>query len=173
MAGRGVRVRILTNSLAASDVAVVHSGYAKRRHDLLKAGVQLFELKPNAVQETRDAKMGYGSSSSSGLHAKTFAVDGSRIFVGSFNFDQRSARLNTELGLLIDSGSLARSLAAAFDSTIPQVAWEVRLTADGTSLEWIERGPAGEKRHATEPGTSALRRLGVDVMSILPIEWLL
>jgi putative cardiolipin synthase len=173
LAGRGVKVRILTNSLAASDVAAVHAGYAKRRRDLLKAGVQLFELKPNAVQETRDDNMGYGSGSSSGLHAKTFAVDRSRVFVGSFNFDQRSARLNTEMGLLIESPSLAGSLAAAFDSTIPQVAYEVRLAPDGDSLEWIERSPEGAKRHTTEPGTTALRRLGVGAMSILPIEWLL
>ncbi|HET9025459.1 MAG TPA: phospholipase D family protein [Burkholderiaceae bacterium] len=173
LAGRGVKVRILTNSLAASDVAAVHAGYAKRRHDLLKAGVQLFELKPNAVQEARDDKMGYGSSSSSGLHAKTFAVDRARLFVGSFNFDQRSARLNTELGLVIDSPSLAGSLAAGFETTIPHVAYEVRLSPEGNGLEWIERGPGGEKRHTTEPGTTALRRLGVGVMSILPIEWLL
>jgi len=173
LAGRGVGVRVLTNSLAASDVAAVHAGYAKRRRDLLKAGVQLFELKPNAVQETRDSTMGYGSGSSSGLHAKTFAVDGSRVFVGSFNFDPRSARLNTEMGLVISSPSLARSLAAAFDSTIPQVAYEVRLASDGDGLEWIERSPAGEKRHTTEPGTTAWRRLGVGAMSLLPIEWLL
>jgi putative cardiolipin synthase len=173
LAGRGVKVRILTNSLAASDVAAVHAGYAKRRRDLLVAGVRLFELKPDAVQASRDDGMGYGSSSSSGLHAKTFAVDGSRVFVGSFNFDQRSARLNTEMGLLIDSPSLARSLASAFDSAIPQVAYEVRLAPDGGSLEWIDRSPAGEKKYSTEPGTTALRRLGVGVMSILPIEWLL
>ena len=173
LAGRGVKVRVLTNSLAASDVAAVHAGYARRRHDLLKAGVQLFELKPDAVQESRDSTMGYGSGSSSGLHAKTFAVDGSRVFVGSFNFDPRSARLNTEMGLLISSPSLARLLAAAFDSTIPQVAYEVRLASDGDGLEWIERSAAGEKRHSTEPGTTAWRRLGVGAMSLLPIEWLL
>jgi putative cardiolipin synthase len=107
------------------------------------------------------------------LHAKTFAVDGSRVFVGSFNFDPRSVRLNTEMGLVINSPSLAGSLAAAFDSTIPQVAYEVRLASDGDGLEWIERSPAGEKRHTTEPGATAWRRLGVGAMSLLPIEWLL
>jgi len=69
----------------------VHSGYAKRRQDLLRAGIRLYELKPDAAKEMRDKDSRFGSGSSSGLHAKTLAVDRARIFVGSFNFDQRSA----------------------------------------------------------------------------------
>ncbi len=172
-AGRGVKVRILTNSLAASDVGAVHAGYAKRREDLLRAGVQLYELKPTAGRESRDEKSSVGSSSSSGLHAKTFAVDRSRVFVGSFNFDQRSARLNTEMGLVIDSPKLAQGLAEFFDSVVPLAAYEVRLAADGRSLEWVERTASEVKRYDTEPGTSWLKRLSVDFMSILPIEGLL
>jgi putative cardiolipin synthase len=107
------------------------------------------------------------------LHAKTFAVDRSRIFVGSFNFDQRSALINTEMGLVIDSPRLAQQLAEAFDRTIPRIAYEVRLGSDGHSLEWIERTPSGELRHDTEPGTTWAKRTGVEMMSILPIEWLL
>jgi putative cardiolipin synthase len=114
LARRGVRVRILTNSLAASDVSAVHAGYMKRRRDLLLAGITLYELKPAAatarVEESRT-----GSGSASGLHAKTYAVDGTKIFVGSFNFDPRSARLNTELGVVIESAALAGRLAAALD----------------------------------------------------------
>ena len=172
-AGRGVKVRILTNSLASSDVSAVHAGYAKRRVDLLRAGVRLYELKPTAEQDVRDENGGTGSGSSSGLHAKTFAVDRSRIFVGSFNFDQRSALINTEMGLVIDSPRLAQQLAEAFDRTIPRIAYEVRLGSDGHSLEWIERTPSGELRHDTEPGTTWAKRTGVEMMSILPIEWLL
>jgi putative cardiolipin synthase len=173
-ASRGVKIRILTNSLASSDVGAVHAGYAKRRHDLLKAGVRLYELKPTAGREgARGDKLGLGSSASSGLHAKTFAVDRSRIFVGSFNFDQRSALLNTEMGLVIASPALAQALATAFDEVIPRAAYEVVLGADGRSLEWIERTPAGEVRHTTEPGTSWAKRIGVEMMSVLPIEWLL
>ena len=172
-AGRGVKVRILTNSLAASDVGAVHAGYAKRREALLRAGVQLFELKSTAERDSRDEKSRVGSSSSSGLHAKTFAVDRSRIFVGSFNFDQRSARLNTEMGLVIDSPKLAERLAEFFDTVVPFAAYEVRLASDGRSLEWIERTGSEVKRYDTEPETRWLRRLGVDFMSILPIEWLL
>jgi putative cardiolipin synthase len=173
VAARGVTVRILTNSLAASDVSAVHAGYAKRREALLRAGVRLYELKPTAGQELPDSRTGMGSSSSSGLHAKTFAVDRERIFVGSFNFDPRSALLNTEMGLVVDSPVLARGLAEGFDTDVPLIAYEVRLAADGRSLQWVERSAAGEKVFDTEPETSAMRRLGVGVMSVLPIEWLL
>src|SRR5262249_10288867 len=93
-AHRGVKVRVLTNSLAATDVAPVHAGYAKRRCDLLRAGVRLFELKPTAAVEKEQTK-GLGTGAGVQLHAKTSALDRSRIFVGSFNFDQRSALLNT------------------------------------------------------------------------------
>ena len=173
LARGGVKVRILTNSLAASDVVAVHAGYAKRRRDLLRAGVRLYELRPTATEELPSTRNGVGSSSSSGLHAKTFAVDGARIFVGSFNFDLRSLLLNTELGLAIDSPALAVAMADAFDRTVPRAAYEVVLAPDGRSLQWIERTAAGEKRYDTEPEANWLRRTGVGVMSLLPIEWLL
>jgi putative cardiolipin synthase len=172
MARGGVRVRILTNSLAASDVSAVHAGYAKRRVELLRAGVQLFELKPSVGVRPADRSR-VGSSSSAGLHAKTFAVDRSKIFIGSFNFDPRSARLNTELGLVIDSAALAQQLAAVFDRDVPQLAYEVRLMDDGVTLQWIERTSAGERRFASEPGSGWWKRLTVDVLSVLPIEWML
>ncbi len=173
LARQGVRVRILTNSLAATDVGAVHAGYAKRRQALLAAGVKLYEIKPSALAEVRTGRMGAGASSSSSLHAKTFAVDERRMFVGSFNFDPRSALLNTEMGLVIDNPGLARNMGRLFDDAVPRAAYEVRLAADGQTLEWIERTPQGELRHTTEPGTSTLRRLGVGLMSVLPIEWLL
>jgi putative cardiolipin synthase len=172
LAGRGVTVRILTNSLASSDESSVHAGYAKRRADLLRAGVKLYEMKSTLVKEIPEAKARFGSSSSSGLHAKTFAVDRERIFVGSFNFDQRSARLNTEMGLVIASPALAQDLARFFDAVVPTIAYEVRLTPDGR-LQWIERTAAGETHHDTEPGTSWFLRSKVELLSILPIEWLL
>ena len=173
LAGRGVKVRILTNSLASSEANIVHSGYAKRRRDLLRAGIQLYEIKTTAAQEARDQKVTLGSSASSALHAKTFAVDSSRIFVGSFNFDQRSALLNTEMGLVIDSPALAGQLGERFDTAAPIVAYEVRLGPDGHSLEWVERTAAGETRYDTEPGTTWLQRWRVDVLSIFPVDWML
>ncbi len=107
------------------------------------------------------------------MHAKTFAVDRSRIFVGSFNFDPRSALLNTEMGLVIESPMLAQRLAAFFDTEAPRVAYEVRLAPDGCNLEWIEQTPSGAVRFDVDPETSWLLRRKVDFMSILPIDWLL
>jgi putative cardiolipin synthase len=168
---RGVAVRVLTNSLAATDVGAVHAGYAKRRHDLLRAGVRLYELKPTAQRDAPRSSRASGSSSAS-LHAKTFSLDRSRTFVGSFNFDQRSALLNTEMGLMLDSPALGRQLAEGLDKQLPRAAYEVRLTAAG-DLEWIARGDAGETRYAREPGAGALRRGWIWFLSVLPIEWLL
>jgi len=172
LAKRGVTVRVLTNSLAATDVSAVHAGYAKRRPELLAAGIKLHELKRTAIRESHEREARFGSSSSAALHAKTFAVDRERIFVGSFNFDPRSELINTEMGLVIDSPPLARQLAAAFDSEVPHTAYEVRLSATG-DLEWIEETTGGEERYLTEPATSWLLRRQVDFLSILPIESLL
>jgi putative cardiolipin synthase len=174
LAGSGVKLRILTNSLAATDVSAVHAGYAKRRGDLLRAGVRLYELKGSAEREDGpEAKHNLGGSSSASLHAKTFAVDGTRLFVGSFNFDARSALLNTEMGLLIDSPGLAERLARVFDDDMASAAYEVKLAADGHDLEWIERTATGERRYGTEPGTGFFRRAWVWFLSILPIDWML
>ena len=171
-ARQGIRVRVLTNSFAATDVGPVHAGYVKRRCALLQAGVHLYELEPTAPpSDTR--RHGIGSSSAVQLHAKTFAVDDERIFVGSFNFDQRSARLNTEMGLVIQSATLARQLSKAFQTEVPRVAYEVRLTQDGECAEWIERTEKGDVRYGTEPGMSAARRAWIRFLSVLPIEWLL
>ena len=165
LAARGVKVRVLTNSLAATDVAPVHAGYAKYRKPLLRAGVRLYELKPTATQ--RSERGGVGGSSDASLHAKTFAVDRSRIFVGSFNFDPRSARLNTEMGVVVESARLATRLSGALDTLLPHDAYEVRL-ADN-NLEWAD----GEARHTSEPSAGWLRRFWIGFLSILPIEWLL
>ncbi|MDH5219736.1 MAG: phospholipase D family protein [Betaproteobacteria bacterium] len=172
LARSGTRLRVLTNSYAATDVSVVHSGYAKRRKDLLAAGVVMYELKPDVAMRGREQERSMSGSSSGSLHAKTFAIDGRRLFVGSFNFDERSARLNTEMGLLIDSPRLAAQLVHAFETTIPAGAYQVRLTADG-DLEWIERTPAGEKVYASEPGMGLLMRGWVGFLSLLAIDWML
>ena len=173
LAGRGVKVRILTNSLAATDVSVVHAGYSKRRGDLLDGGVRLFELERSARQARAAALPSVPGSSAASLHAKTFAVDRARIFVGSFNFDERSALLNTEMGLLVDSPDLAGRLSAVFDRGFPGTAWEVRRAPGGSGLEWIEQTPSGERRLTAEPGTGLLKRAWVRFLSILPIEWML
>jgi putative cardiolipin synthase len=173
LAQSGVKVRVLTNSLAVTDVPPVHAGYAKRRCDLLQAGVKLYEFKPSGAEPKTEAKSKTGSSSAGQLHAKTFALDRNRIFVGSFNFDQRSALLNTEMGLVIDSPVLAGRLATQFDTKIPMLSYEVVNGANGHCPEWIERTSAGEVRYDVEPGTTAGQRAGVQFLEMLPIEWLL
>ena len=172
LARSGVKVRVLTNSLAATDVAPVHAGYAKRRCGLLRAGVRLYELEPAAPGgDTQQAHI--GGSSSVSLHAKTWSIDRDRMFVGSFNFDQRSALLNTEMGLVIASPALAGRLSAAFDTDVPAGAYEATIAADGHCPEWIARTPTGEIRYEVEPGTSAAKRAWVGFLGLLPIEWLL
>jgi cardiolipin synthase C len=99
LAQHGVRVRVLTNSLEATDAAVVHAGYAKRRKSLLEAGMTLYEfrrLSPDTGPNRSAGLVGGSGSSASSLHAKTLAVDRARVFIGSFNFDPRSAKLNIE-----------------------------------------------------------------------------
>jgi putative cardiolipin synthase len=152
-------------------VAAVHAGYARRRTALLLAGAKLYELKPDAEQSAQ-RKGALGGSSGASLHAKTFAVDRQRVFVGSFNLDLRSIALNTEMGVVIDSPTLAKALAVSLDQRLALFAYEVVLTPQGT-LKWIERTPGGEIVHDTEPKTGALKRMGVSVLSVLPIEWLL
>jgi putative cardiolipin synthase len=107
------------------------------------------------------------------LHAKTSEVDGERIFVGSFNFDQRSALLNTEMGMVIESPALARRLAGALDTELPRQAYELRIAADGRCPEWIEHTPSGEVRYDVDPGTGAAKRGWIQFLELLPIEWLL
>ncbi len=174
LARSGVRVRVLTNSLASSDERVVHAGYLKRRQELLRAGVQLYELKPSAGEASLEVRGRFGAAKVSGLHAKTYAVDEARIFIGSFNFDQRSARLNTEMGVVIDSPVFAKRLAEVFDQGAPAIAYEVRLAADGQNLEWIERTPSGERRvHAVDPESTWAQRFVIGLLAGLPIDWLL
>lgn len=173
LAREGVEVRVLTNSAAATDVLPVHAGYAKHRRALLEAGVRLFELRATAPREAHAAGWAQvlGSSGAS-LHAKTFAMDGDRAFVGSFNFDPRSAELNTEMGVVVRSAALAGAIHDAFEAAVPRIAYEVRLGEDG-SLRWIERTDSGERAHVTEPDTRPWTRAAVRILSWLPIDHLL
>lgn len=175
LASSGVRVRVLTNALEATDVTAVHAGYAKRRRDLLEAGVELYELKRSSASDEptqHTSSFGRFGSSGSSLHAKTFSADREWIFVGSFNLDPRSARINTELGFLIASPRLAGGMDEAFDVRVPEHSYRVALTDDG-SMVWYEQTAEGVVTHHSEPNSGLLRRAGVTVMSWLPIDWLL
>jgi putative cardiolipin synthase len=172
LARDGIRVRVLTNSYRATDVAVVHSGYAKRRCELARAGVQLFEMKRTGSFD-RGKGADKPAASAASLHAKTFAADDARIFVGSFNFDPRSALLNTEMGLVISSPALAARLAQAFDRVIPMNAYEVMARPDGDCIRWLERSAAGEAFHDTEPETGWWKRAWLEFLTWLPLDWML
>ena len=161
---RGVDVRVLTNSLAANDVPLVHAGYARYRFLLLRQGVRLYELKPGARATDRTL---VGSSGAS-LHSKSIVVDGQRGFVGSFNFDPRSAQLNTEMGVLFDQPQLARRLQQVFrDSIRPDLAWTLSLDAD-EALRW--QGQPGTAPLQDEPQARWWLRLLVRVLGLLPLE---
>ena len=108
----GVDVTVLTNSLQATDVAAVHSGYVKYRKPLLKAGVKLYELQPNhAVPTSKDRGL-TGSSRHPACMPKHSSWTRNAFFIGSFNLDPRSARLNTEMGVVIESPEIDRPNAA-------------------------------------------------------------
>ena len=190
MARSGVDVSILTNALNATDVAVVHAGYARHRRPLLEAGVALWEMKGGGHEGGRgDVSLSiFGSGSGSGsagnsrpvlrssrssLHAKTFTTDGKRLFVGSFNFDPRSAHLNTEMGFVIESEGLAGQLESMIANGLDEYAYRLRLAPDGKALEWVEKGPEGTIIHTTEPGTTMMERGLVHAMALLPIDWML
>ncbi len=172
---RSVSVRVLTNSLAATDVPAVHAGYAKRRHALLASGVELFELKPDRhAPRSSPADRKFTGSSGASLHAKTFAVDRRRVFIGSFNLDPRSAALNTESGLVIDSARLASRLSDAFADQLPQQSYTLQLDAAGRIVWRDLQSPDGPPQvYHHEPQTSVWRRAMVRLLSWLPIEWLL
>jgi cardiolipin synthase C len=164
LARRGVRVSVLTNSLAATDVLAVHGGYARYRRRLLRAGVELHELKRGGQQ----GKSLFGSGGAS-LHTKAFAVDDELAFVGSFNIDPRSAYLNTEMGTFVQHPALAGELSEEFARlTDPARSWTVRLARG--RLAWTDR--VDGERHVLhrEPGTKLSRRVLARVLGWLPIE---
>ncbi len=172
MAESGVDVRILTNSLDATDVKIVHAGYEKRRVALLKAGIKLYEMKRVVTDSEFQKLAGPLGTSGSSLHAKTFSADRQRIFVGSFNFDPRSVNLNTEMGVVIESTALANDISDIFRSRVPANAYEVRLSKKG-KLIWIEKNEGRKIIHNKEPETSFLKLIFIRFLSRLPIEWLL
>jgi putative cardiolipin synthase len=177
---RGVRVRILTNSLAANDVGVVHAGYMRYRVGLLENGVELYEFKPVRGVDDQGAKKSWTGSSKASLHAKTFSVDRKYLFVGSFNLDPRSVVHNTEMGVLFESPELAAALGDSVDNRLLQRAYRLELTSmsgNGQSstpaLQWVTEENGEQVRYGKEPETSFFQRFGTGFLSIFVIESLL
>jgi len=163
----GVSVRVLTNSLAATDVWLVHAGYMKYRRPLLDEGVRLYELRPEAAGATkaRASRFSIGSSRAS-LHGKTFVFDRTSVFIGSVNLDPRSLEQNTEVGVLVNSPELAAEVVALFDRwASPELAYEVTRGRNG-GLHWTGG-------YTDEPEAGFWRPLGAKLFSHLPIDSLI
>ena len=172
--GRGVRIRVLTNSLASNDAPVAHVGYSRHRQDLLKIGVELYELRSeqasvsNAFGSSGDGSIG---ASRSMLHSKVLVMDGRLLVVGSMNLDLRSQLQNTELALLVRSAELSRSASEQIERGMREGSWRVELN-DG-SLVWRAPEGSGLKDTSTEPDASLTLRLMLKLFGPLAPDQLL
>jgi cardiolipin synthase C len=170
---KGVRVRILTNSFAGNDVAIVHSGYAKYRKDLLKLGVELHELKPSLDAAKEKELKRFGSSGAS-LHAKAFVFDREQLFVGSLNLDPRSVDLNTELGIIVESPELAGELAQQFEELLrPEYSYKLELDPSGDDLTWVSEENGKSVRYTRDPEVGFWRRFSTWFLSFFAPESML
>jgi putative cardiolipin synthase len=177
---KGVRMSVLTNSLAATDTPIVHTGYARYRREMLALGVHLYELSPTRGQErNRERESGvpgmpglFGSSRAK-LHAKTVVIDREQLFVGSINLDARSARENTEQGVIINSPALAGEVLQLLENDHGESAYRLRLAPDGQNIEWIATSAGVESPAGPEPDAPFWLRLGVWLLGPIAPEELL
>ena len=168
---RGVGLSLVTNSLAATDEPLVHTGYRRYRTDMLKLGVDLYELSSERVR--RSVRLGIFGSAVGRLHAKCAVFDGQTLFVGSLNFDPRSDKYNTEIGLFIRSGEMARQVLKLVEVLKQQGAYRLRLAADGQGVEWESADSGGTTVLRQEPDTGFWQRLMLDLLAPLTPESLL
>lgn len=183
LTARGVKVRVLTNSLAATDVVPVHAGYARYRPALLKAGVELYEFKPiRSPDETRPQRVTFGGSSKASLHGKAYIVDRQDVVLGSFNLDPRSVRLNTELALVIHSPEFAERMARIFDrATSARSSFQVELvppspdtpTPTQPTLRWVGEENGQPRTFDVEPYATFGRNATAGAFTLLPSDDLL
>ena len=165
LAKKGVRVVILTNSLASTNHSSVHAVYARYRKPLLRQGIELYELRRiedgSVVGDVDPVRLT--------LHSKVAIVDRQSAFVGSFNLDPRSLYINTELGMVVESGEVAEAMAASGLESLQTVAYRLQLTRTGR-LNWHYMSGGRELVARNEPDTSFWRRLLTRLMGLLPIE---
>jgi len=154
---RGVKITILTNSLAATDEPLVHTGYSRYRFEMLQHGVDLYELSP--LRTRNSMRLGMFGSSLGRLHAKTAVMDRKLVFIGSMNLDPRSESQNTELGIFIESPSLAKELLRIVNISKLESAYKVRLSKDGQRIEWLTTDEDKEAVLYNEPESTFLLRL--------------
>jgi cardiolipin synthase C len=168
---RGVRMRVLTNSMISNDVLAAFAGYSKRRAELIENGVELYELRPDAgaVRKTDQQTTSPGKSKSA-LHTKAMVFDRQAVFIGSFNLDPRSADINTEAGLYVESPALAEQVAAYMDDGVkPENSYRVMLDEDG-DLVWVTQTDGQEVRYSKDPGSSFWQRFKAGFIRLMPVE---
>ena len=163
----GVDVTVITNSLAANNQSSVHGGYAPSRKPLLKSGVRIYEVRADA--DILGSELVAASGAKATLHTKAFIVDRRELFIGSFNFDPRSANINTELGVIIRSPALAEQAAKRIEAQLAHQTFEVFLNEKG-KLRWRGVRDGEETIYDKEPQTTWSQRFAAGFMRILPIR---
>ena len=162
---RGIEVTVITNSLAANNQFTVHGGYAPSRKPLLEAGVEIYEVRPDA--DVAGTEFIDSSGAKATLHTKAFIVDDKEVFIGSFNFDPRSANLNTELGVIIRDPELALIYTVLVEDALPKQTFEVFLNEDG-KLRWRGYEDGEEIIYDKEPETTWGQRVSAWFARIIP-----
>jgi cardiolipin synthase C len=168
---RNVKVAILTNSLAANDEPVVHIGYARYRAELLRSGIELYELSPTGTQHNE--QLMFPGMSLGRLHAKTAVMDQSTVYIGSVNLDPRSDSTNTELGILVECPELAKEVIRAINISKSQSSYRLRFAPDGQSLEWLAATEKGEVVFSEEPEVTPAMRFETMLLAPFVPEQLL
>jgi len=156
---RGIEVRVVTNSLASTNHSVVHSGYVPVRKKLVEMGVKLYEVRPDAQPAGVD-RVADEEDSSGTMHIKALIVDRKTFFLGSFNFDPRSAYINTESGVIIDSPELGAWAVDSVDEVLAERTYELKLT-DRYQLRWHTLKDGEEVVYKKDPETSGWERFKV------------
>ena len=168
LAAEGVRIRVLTNSLASTDEISAYAGYMHYREELLRCGIELHELRPDAAFVAREWTW-LSASSEAELHTKAAVFDRKKVMIGSFNLDPRSRYLNTEMAILVESPELAARVAQFIDKGM-SLANSFRLELVDGDAVWVAEEGGHEVRFRHAPVTSIWRRLKADVITVLPLE---
>jgi cardiolipin synthase C len=168
---QGVHIRILTNSLASTDSPLVHNGYSRYRVALLKLGIELSEVRPKLGQKR--ARFHPFRSSTASLHAKALVIDQRTVFIGSMNMDARSARTNSELGLVMRGADIARQVTSLLDDISADGSYKLRLVDHSNRIEWSSGEPGSETTWYTDPETTRLQRFVLKLVAPFAPEELL